>query len=65
MHVNLNEKKNLAKDDERKRTTVYFGSYLSRLTPHTNIGASAEGAEITTFFAPPFKCADALERSRF
>ena len=41
-------------------TTVYLGSYFSRLTPTTNIGASAEGAEITTFFAPPFKCAEAL-----
>ena len=30
------------------------------MTPHTNMGASAEGAEITTFLAPPFKCAPAL-----
>ncbi len=29
--------------------------YLSRFTPQTNIGASLEGAEITTFLAPPFK----------
>jgi len=26
----------------------------------TNIGASAEGAEMTTFFAPPFKWAEAF-----
>lgn len=36
-------------------TTVYLESYLSRLTPQTNMGASAEGAEMMTFFAPPFK----------
>ena len=40
--------------------TWYFESYLSRLTPTTNIGASAEGAEMTTFFAPPCKCRDAF-----
>lgn len=31
------------------------GSYLSRLTPQTYMGASADGAVMTTFFAPPFK----------
>jgi len=36
------------------------GSYLSSLTPTTNIGASADGAEITTFLAPPFKWAEAF-----
>lgn len=35
--------------------TSSLGSYLSKLTPHTNMGASAEGAEMTTFLAPPFK----------
>ena len=40
--------------------TWYFESYLSRLTPTTNIGASAEGAEMMTFFAPPCKCRDAF-----
>jgi len=35
--------------------TVYLGSYASKLTPQTNIGASAEGAEMMTFLAPPFK----------
>jgi hypothetical protein len=30
------------------------------LTPTTNIGASAEGAEMITFLAPPFKWADAF-----
>mmetsp|Transcript_11105 Transcript_11105/g.23536 ORF Transcript_11105/g.23536 Transcript_11105/m.23536 type:complete len:244 (-) Transcript_11105:238-969(-) len=34
--------------------------YLSLLTPMTNIGASAEGAEMTTFLAPPFKCMEAF-----
>merc|ERR1719353_2464052 len=34
--------------------------YLVWLTPITNIGASAEGAEMITFFAPPFRCIDAL-----
>lgn len=40
---------------DRIHTTVYLGSYASKLTPQTNIGASEEGAEITTFLAPPFK----------
>ncbi|CAL4120201.1 unnamed protein product, partial [Meganyctiphanes norvegica] len=30
-------------------TTVMLLSYFSRLTPQTNIGASAEGAEMMTF----------------
>merc|ERR1712000_289867 len=34
--------------------------YSLLLTPMTNIGASAEGAEMTTFFAPPFKWAEAF-----
>ena len=34
--------------------------YLSSLTPNTNMGASAEGAEMMTFFAPPLRCAAAL-----
>ena len=29
------------------------GLYLSRFTPHTYMGASADGAEMMTFFAPP------------
>jgi hypothetical protein len=29
------------------------GLYCSLFTPITNIGASGDGAEITTFFAPP------------
>lgn len=33
------------------------GSYAVSLTPITNIGASALGAEITTFLAPPSKWA--------
>lgn len=34
--------------------------YSLLFTPMTNIGASAEGAEMTTFFAPPLMCADAF-----
>ena len=34
-----------------------LGSYELSLTPMTNIGASAEGAEMTTFFAPPARWA--------
>lgn len=30
-------------------------SYFSWLTPMTNMGASALGAEITTLLAPPFR----------
>lgn len=41
-------------------TTVYSDLYASKLTPTTNMGASAEGAEMMTFLAPPFKWADAL-----
>ena len=40
---------------EALEMTVYLGSYASKLTPQTNIGASAEGAEMMTFLAPPFK----------
>jgi hypothetical protein len=36
-------------------TTVCLGSYASRLTPQTYMGASAEGAEMITFLAPPFR----------
>lgn len=31
------------------------GLYVFSLTPHTNIGASADGAVMMTFLAPPFK----------
>mmetsp|Transcript_28817 Transcript_28817/g.66194 ORF Transcript_28817/g.66194 Transcript_28817/m.66194 type:complete len:222 (-) Transcript_28817:213-878(-) len=34
--------------------------YSKWLTPMTNIGASAEGAEMITFLAPPCKCIDAF-----
>ena len=37
---------------EAFETIVMDGSYVLLLTPITNIGASAEGAEITTCFAP-------------
>lgn len=34
-------------------TMFIFGLYVFSFTPTTNIGASADGADITTFFAPP------------
>merc|ERR1719394_1584529 len=43
-------------------TTFILGLYLFWLTPITNIGASAEGAEITTFCAPPVWCLEAPSR---
>lgn len=45
--------------DALETTSIEDGSYLSSLTPITNIGASADGAEMITFFAPPFRCAAA------
>lgn len=36
-------------------TTFMELSYFSWLTPMTNMGASALGAEITTLLAPPFR----------
>ena len=38
---------------EALETTVRLLSYVSWLTPITNMGASAEGAEMMTFSAPP------------
>merc|ERR1719310_1872188 len=38
-------------------STVMSGVYLVWLTPMTNIGASADGAEMMTFLAPPPRCA--------
>lgn len=36
--------------------TIFIdGLYVFSFTPTTNIGASADGADITTFFAPPYK----------
>merc|ERR1719150_2171069 len=40
-------------------TTWRLLSYFSWLTPITNIGASAEGAEMITFLAPPLVWAEA------
>lgn len=40
-------------------TSMVFGSYLSWLTPITNMGASALGALMITFLAPPLKWAEA------
>lgn len=34
-------------------TIFMLGLYEVSFTPTTNIGASADGAEITTFLAPP------------
>lgn len=49
---------------ERSRgltTSCFLGSYASRLTPQTNMGASLEGAEMMTFLAPPdLMCTSAL-----
>ncbi|EEQ40283.1 hypothetical protein CLUG_04411 [Clavispora lusitaniae ATCC 42720] len=36
--------------------TMFWPAYLSSLTPTTNIGASAEGAVMTTFLAPASMC---------
>lgn len=40
-------------------TVSFFGSYFSSFTPITYMGASAEGALMTTFLAPPFRWAEA------
>ena len=40
---------------EAFETTLALGSYASKLTPHTYMGASALGAEMMTFLAPPLK----------
>merc|ERR1711970_144875 len=40
---------------EALETTFMSLVYFSWLTPITNMGASAEGAEMTTFLAPPLK----------
>jgi hypothetical protein len=45
---------------EALEMTLSLGLYESRLTPQTYMGASAEGAEMTTFLAPPFRWAEAL-----
>merc|ERR1719231_2060711 len=41
-------------------STLMSFVYLVWLTPMTNMGASADGAEMITFLAPPFKCIEAL-----
>merc|ERR1712181_58949 len=41
---------------EALETTFRLGSYFSWFTPITNMGASADGAEMTTFLAPPVMC---------
>merc|ERR1719238_1786775 len=41
-------------------STLMSAVYVLWLTPMTNIGASAEGAEMMTFLAPPLRCALAL-----
>ena len=46
-------------------TTVILGSYLLLFTPITNIGASAEGADITTFLAPPKRGMRRIENKYF
>merc|ERR1719258_445642 len=41
-------------------STLMLFSYLVWLTDMTNMGASAEGAEMMTFLAPPFRCSEAF-----
>jgi hypothetical protein len=43
--------------DALETTVILLESYLSWLTPMTSMGASAEGAEMTTFLAPAFRWA--------
>merc|ERR1719473_137839 len=45
--------------DALEMTCIVLGSYFSSLTPMTNMGASGDGAEMTTFLAPPSMCFDA------
>ena len=45
---------------EALETTFMLLSYFSLFTPITNIGASAEGAEMITFLAPPLRWAEAV-----
>ena len=47
-------------DDRCVRTTLTAGSYFSRLTPHTNLGASADGAEMMTFVHAGLQVPEAL-----
>lgn len=47
---------------EALETTSADPSYLVWLTPTTNMGASAEGAEMITFLAPPPRCAYGVNR---
>ena len=50
---------------EALETTVMLGSYLSRLTPQTNIGVSSLlGPERTTTFAPASRWAWAVSLVR-
>merc|ERR1719486_1731174 len=45
---------------EAFESTLMLFSYVVWLTPITNIGASADGAEMMTFLAPPLRCAEAF-----
>ena len=45
-------------------TSSLEGSYESSFTPITNMGASLEGAEMTTFLAPPPMCLEACQAVR-
>merc|ERR1740136_72669 len=45
---------------EALESTLMSAVYDRWLTPITNMGASADGAEMMTFLAPPFRCADAF-----
>merc|ERR1740117_2719335 len=45
---------------EALESTLMSAVWDRWLTPITNMGASADGAEMMTFLAPPFRCADAF-----
>merc|ERR1719261_607487 len=45
---------------EALERTLMSAVYAVWLTPMTNIGASADGAEMITFFAPPLRCIEAF-----
>ena len=54
--------KQLVVQEALETTSIVSGSYFSSFTPMTNMGASAEGALMMTFLAPPLMCAEACAR---
>ena len=53
--------KQLVVQEALDTTSSLDGSYVSSFTPITNMGASLEGAEMTTFLAPPPMCLEACQ----